>query len=241
MLEDALYTYDAGHYLCCSVPIPVQASILNTSPQTPLIGAILRTDTPVMQNIALRMESTRLIGQEGSEIAPGICAAAWTPDFALALENLLCLIEEPDLIPVLGKARLQELMVAILRGQAGPAMRHGYGPAMEINRAIAHLREHPSQDISVDELAQRCGMSRAAFHKKFKATTNDSPLQFLKALRLNQAAMLLRLGHNVSEAASGVGYQSPSQFSREFRRHFGASPCEWASQATESNDETSSM
>lgn len=148
MLEDALYTYDASHYLCCSVPIPVQASILSASPQTPLLGAILRTDTPVMQDIALRMESTRLIGQEGSEIAPGICAAAWTPDFALALENLLCLLEEPDLIPVLGKARLQELMVAILGGQAGPTMRHGYGPAMEINRAIAHLREHPSQDIS---------------------------------------------------------------------------------------------
>lgn len=92
----------------------------------------------------------------------------------------------------------------------------------------------------MDELAQRCGMSRAAFHKKFKATTSYSPLQFLKALRLNQAAMLLRLGHNVSEAATDVGYSSPSQFSREFRRHFGASPRDWANQAAEPGDETAS-
>jgi AraC-like DNA-binding protein len=90
------------------------------------------------------------------------------------------------------------------------------------------LREHVREPLTVEELAREAGMSRAVFHRKFKAATSLSPVQFIKAIRLNDAAALIASGMNVSEAAEEVGYGSASQFSREFSRKYGLPPREWA-------------
>lgn len=238
LLDEQVYTYDSKHYLCCSIPMPIQAAISQASPKKPLLGVLLRTDTPIMRDTCLRMESSNVLPPRDQGARPGLCLASWTPEFTFALGRLLELLEKPGLIPALGEGRLRELMVAILLGDAGPSMRQSYGASLDIAQAIVHLREHPAQDVSVEELARRCGMSRAAFHKKFKETTSYSPIQFIKALRLNEAAMMLSLGHSAGQAASQVGYASPSQFSREFRRHFGQSPKEWAVSNRSAPDET---
>lgn len=238
IVDQSLYTYDSQHYLCCSVPIPIQAAVLDASESEPLLGVLLDTDTPQMRESTLRMEATELLAPSNESESFGLAVASWTPKFSEALARLLDLLDTPALIPVLAHGRLRELMVSILLGEAGPQMRQSHGASLEIGRAIAHLRENPSQEISIEELASRCGLSRAAFHRKFKATTGSSPLQFIKALRLNEAAMMLSIGHNAGQAASKVGYASASQFSREFRRHFGKSPREWAAQSRSSQDET---
>lgn len=116
LIDDQVYTYDAKHYLCCSVPMPVQAAITQASPKKPLLGVLLRTDTPTMRDTCLRMESSNALPRSIDGARHGLCVAAWSPEFTLALGRLLQLLEQPNLMPVLGESRLREFMVAILQG-----------------------------------------------------------------------------------------------------------------------------
>ena len=100
---------------------------------------------------------------------------------------------------------------------------------MKIARAIAYLSSRREETVSIEEMAAQVGMSRAVFHRKFKQATTMSPIQFVKSMRLNSAAMKIAGGMNVNEAALGVGYVSSSQFSREFKRMYGQSPKHWIS------------
>ena len=93
------------------------------------------------------------------------------------------------------------------------------------------MRNNLGRPLAVEDLADRAGMSRAAFDRHFRAATSMSPLKYLKALRLNDAAMLIANGTTITDASTRVGYTSPSQFSREFKRHFGATPRAWAGAA----------
>ena len=97
----------------------------------------------------------------------------------------------------------------------------------KISRALTFLRTNLYEAISIDELAKQAGMSRAAFHRKFKEVTTYSPIQFIKLHRLNDASRLIVSGSTVSEAAYRVGYSSQSQFTRDFQRYFGQSPRQW--------------
>jgi AraC-like DNA-binding protein len=108
------------------------------------------------------------------------------------------------------------------------------GGAHGISRVVTYVRENLGQPLTVDDLARRAGMSRAVFHRHFKAATSYSPLQFIKALRLNHAAMQMAGGEAVSQTADAVGYASASQFSHEFRRQFGTSPKQWTRTAAAS-------
>lgn len=104
-----------------------------------------------------------------------------------------------------------------------------YGIGNEISRSIVYLSAHLDQTVTIDDMAEQVGMSRAVFHRKFKQATTISPIQFAKSMRLNNAAMKMATGLNVNEAALEVGYVSSSQFSREFKRMYGLSPKQWRS------------
>lgn len=123
---------------------------------------------------------------------------------------------------------MKELIFAILRGPAGSSLHRALGARQDIARAIAFLNTHFQETFSIDDLAREAGMSRASFHRKFKEATALSPIQFVKSLRLNRAAMLLPRGGDVGEIAHEVGYSSVSQFTREFSRLYGSSPKRWA-------------
>ncbi len=110
-------------------------------------------------------------------------------------------------------------------------VRRTFGASRDLGRAFAYLHEHLREPISIDDLARAAGMSKPVFHRRFKAVTTLSPLQFMKAIRLNNAAALIAGGMNVAEAANHVGYGSASQFSREFSRQYGMSPRRWANDA----------
>ena len=154
--------------------------------------------------------------------------------FDVALANLLELLDDPPAAQVLGAGRLREVLFAVLRGEAGDRLRSDFGGAPALATTLAHLHAHITEDFSIDTLARRAGMSRAVFDRHFKAATLLSPLQYIKALRLNEASMLIMRGESVGDAATAVGYHNSSQFSREFRRKFGTSPREWAGIAARS-------
>ena len=108
--------------------------------------------------------------------------------------------------------------------EAGAAARLAFGVGNEIARAIEYLSARLNAQVAIDDMASHVGMSRAVFHRRFKEATTMSPIQFLKAMRLNNAAMRIAEGKTVNEAAWDVGYASASQFSREFKRLYGQSP-----------------
>ncbi|ERS11482.1 hypothetical protein Q673_10960 [Marinobacter sp. EN3] len=125
-------------------------------------------------------------------------------------------------------SRLHEFYYELLKGEAGHSFRNAFGVGNEIARSIEFLSSNLDKTVTIEDLADQAGMSRAVFHRKFKQATNMSPIQFLKSMRLNKAAMKIAEGQNVSVAAMDVGYLSSSQFSREFKRLYGLSPKQWS-------------
>ena len=129
---------------------------------------------------------------------------------------------------MLGQGRLRELYYAVLMGEAGAAARRAFGVGNEIARTIDYVSTHLNEQVTIDDMADHVGMSRAVFHRRFKDATTMSPIQFIKSMRLNNAAMKIAEGNTVSEAAWDVGYHSSSQFSREFKRLYGQTPRQWS-------------
>lgn len=129
---------------------------------------------------------------------------------------------------VLGDGLLREVYDALVKGEAGPTASRAFGVGNEIARVIEHVSAHLDESITIDDMAAHVGMSRAVFHRKFKQATTMSPIQFIKGIRLNNAAMRMAGGMSVNEAAMEVGYASPTQFSREFKRMYGQSPKQWS-------------
>lgn len=164
----------------------------------------------------------------GRGAGPGFDTAKRDAAFDAALTNLLALLDDPPAAKVLGAGRLREVPFAVLRGESGGRLRDAFGRAPALAATLEFVRAHIDESFSIDALAQRAGMSRAVFDRQFKQATSESPLQYIKSLRLNEASMRIARGERVGEAATAVGYHNPSQFSREFRRKFGASPREWA-------------
>ena len=229
ILDGDRYIYDNSQYMCCTVSLPVEAGTPEASPEEPLLGVYISLDTQVMTELAIEMESvTGGIKQPKSSSQPqGLSLANWDDNFADALLRLLQLDGSMD-ASILGESRLRELYYAVLKGDAGISARRAFGIGNEIARSIEYLSLNLGKNVTIDELASLVGMSRAVFHRKFKQATRMSPIQFMKSMRLNHAAMRIAAGMNVSEAAMKVGYVSSSQFSREFKRMYGTSPKQWS-------------
>lgn len=227
------YTYDAEHYLCATMPLPVEAEVPHATPTEPVLGLLLDLETREVVETLVAYEAAARPLCAGTADAPpsGLAVIPVDDAFASAVARLLDLLEDPVALRVLAGSRLRELLFLLIDGKAGPLVRGTLGGGHELMRALTYVREHLGEPISIDELARRAGMSRAVFYRRFKAATCMSPLQFIKAMRLSHAAMQIVAGRTVSEAARCVGYRSASQFSREFRRHFGASPKQWARRA----------
>lgn len=230
VLDGHRFIYDDSKYLCCPMSMPVKAGTPNASIDDPLYGVFISLNQRVMAGLTLEMENVGdpLPMVKGDLRARGIRLAEWDEGFTDALLRLLQLGANPTDAAVLGDARLRELYYAILQGEAGLFARQAFGAGNAIARSIAHVSSHLDTPISIDDMAARAGMSRAVFHRKFKQVTTMAPIQFVKSMRLNNAAMKIAAGMTVNEAAIDVGYVSPSQFSREFKRIYGQSPRQWS-------------
>ena len=231
ILDGRRYVYGSDRYLCCPLPMPIEAGTPRASPEEPLLGVQVMLEARVMTDLVLAMERAGGL-PEGDTPAPGLALARWDDAFADALLSLVRLSHRSADAAVLGEGRVRELCYAVLSGEAGAAARRAYGVGNGIARAIEHLAARLDEPVTVDDLAARARMSRAVFHRQFKEATTQSPIQFAKAMRLNEAAMRIAAGTTVSEAAMDVGYASASQFSREFKRMYGHSPRAWRGSQT---------
>ena len=229
ILDGKTYVYDSSQYMCCAMSMPVEAGTPTASPDNPLLGVYISLDTRVMTELAIGMESAAgaIRKPRGGPLPQGFALARWDDAFTEALLRLLQLGDNPADTAVLGKGRLREVYYAILKGDAGDSARRAFGVGNEIARAIEFLSSRLDETVTIEDMSAQVGMSRAVFHRKFKQATTMSPIQFVKSMRLNSAAMKIAGGLNVNEAATEVGYVSSSQFSREFKRMFGQSPRQW--------------
>lgn len=225
-LGEAVFQYDPDHYLLMTVPLPFECETL-ASPEQPLVGLSIGIDPQVLQTLLLD------IGDDDSVIRPctgscGVNSVALTSEILCAVERLLDAMANPRDANVLGPMIVREILYHILCGESGAALqalvnRHTH--FSQIAKALRRIENHYADNLSVEQLATEVNMSVSAFHHNFKAVTNTSPLQYLKSYRLHKARlMMLNDGLRAGTAAVRVGYESASQFSREFKRYFGATP-----------------
>ncbi|WP_026958870.1 AraC family transcriptional regulator [Aliagarivorans taiwanensis] len=229
ILDGKRYHYDSSQYLCCPMSMPVEAGTPEASPDNPLLGVYITLDPKLMTDLALEMEraNTSLRPPQHGMHPEGLTLARWDERFTDALLRLLQLSGNATDSAILGEGRLRELYYAILKGDAGHAARRAFGVGNQIARSIELLSSRLGEVVTIEEMAAQVGMSRAVFHRKFKQATSMSPIQFVKSMRLNNAAMKIAGGTPVNVAAMEVGYVSSSQFSREFKRMYGQSPKQW--------------
>lgn len=230
VLEGARYVYDTSQYLCCPMSMPVKAGTPSASAQTPLYGVYISLNPRIMSELAVEMANVGGVSPmtNGGPLSQAIRLARWDAGFSDALLRLLQLMPDETDMAVLGDARLREVYYAILKGEAGHFARQAFGVGNAIARSIAYVSGNLQDPISIDDMATRAGLSRAVFHRKFKQATTMSPIQFVKSMRLNNAAVKIAEGTTVTQAALDVGYVSASQFSREFKRMYGQSPRQWS-------------
>ncbi|MEM7342116.1 MAG: AraC family transcriptional regulator [Actinomycetota bacterium] len=232
------HVYGPGRYLCTTMPTPVEAEIPRATPDEPVLGVLIDLEARPMAELMVqyRAVSSRALAPTLADRRAGPPAALtvvpWGETFWSALVRVLELLDEPRALDLLGHGRLRELHYALVEGPAGVEIRAALSaPTHEFGSVLTYMRANLDHPLAVEDLAARAGMSRAAFDRHFKATTGLSPLRYLKALRLNDAAMLIAGGTDIGVAAAKVGYRNPSQFTREFKRHFGATPRTWVSTA----------
>ncbi len=226
VFDGTRHIYDNRRYMCCPMSMPIQAGTPDASEQTPLYGVYITLNQSMMSDVALKLDTHG--GLRGPNTAiKGIGLAQWDDAFCDALSRLLRLCGKDGDIAVLAEGRLRELYYAILMGEAGQFARHSFGVGNTVARSIAHVATHLKDPMTIEDLAHRAGMSRAAFHRKFKQATTLSPIQYIKTMRLNSAAMKIAEGESIAKVAQDVGYLSASQFSREFKRLYGQAPKHW--------------
>ncbi len=231
-LHGRSFVYEAGQALCVTMSIPIEAEVPTATPQNPVLGLLVSLESRVAVETIVACQaaptSTPPVARvTGADNPSGLGVVRWDPAFSDALRRILALLGHPEEARILGPGRVRELIYAAIQGEAGALIRGHLSEGQEIAQIVGYVRDHLHESISVDDLARRVGMSRAVFDRRFKAVTTYAPLQFIKAMRLNNAALLLRQGATVSEAAYAVGYASASQFSREFSRQFHMPPRAW--------------
>ena len=232
VLDGEHHVYGSNKYLLCPMTLPIEAGTPLASEDNPLLGVMIALEPRMMRELTMEIEAAGGAVRKSRNGAPSALAlASWDGRFTQALLRLLDLLDNPVDLEVLGHGRLRELCYAVLLGEAGAAARRVFGVGNEIARTIDYFSTHLNDQITIDDMAGHAGMSRAVFHRRFKEATTMAPIQFVKSMRLNHAAMKIAEGKTVSEAAWAVGYQSASQFSREFKRMYGQSPRKWSNAA----------
>mgnify|MGYP003605782355 CR=1 FL=1 len=224
-LGEDTYVYDAEHYLITSIHLPATYQVLKASPAKPFLGLSLALD---LQEVSQLMANSPLPPPRSQQSGRGMGTGNVTPELLDAVHRLVALLEtEPD-IPILAPLIQREILYRLLTGELGPRLRQiavAGSQSRQIGRAIQWLKGNFTEPLHIERLASQAGMSVSTFHHHFRSMTALSPLQSQKQLRLQDARRLM-LAERLDAASAGfqVGYESPSQFSREYSRLFGAPP-----------------
>jgi AraC-like DNA-binding protein len=225
-LGDEVYRYGFGDYLVISIELPVLSQVTQASETTPLLGFGMAINPDRLKEVMGSANVAR--SATPPDDIRGVAVNKAAPDLLDASLRLLRLLDAPQDIPVLTPLIEGEILYRLLTGPFGPRLRQiaiTETPSNRIAAAIAWLKENFMRPLRIEELADRVGMSVSSLHHQFKAVTAMTPMHYQKQLRLHEARRLMLVELlDVGSAGYAVGYQSPSQFSREYTRLYGKSP-----------------
>jgi len=226
VVGDKVLEYAAGQYLVVPVDLPVVAKVIRASVDEPYLAVALALNPATIANLLLERSA-----RDGAAVdPPGLKVSECSTELLDAVARLLRLLDRPDDVAVLEPMLEREILWRLLAGEQGAMVRQiGLTDSRlsQISRAIRTIRAHYAEALRVEELAQVAAMSPSTFHRHFFAITAMSPLQYQKTIRLQEARVrLIADAKNVAAVGFDVGYDSPSQFSREYRRLFGVPPGE---------------
>ncbi|NYF21586.1 AraC-like DNA-binding protein [Xanthomonas sp. JAI131] len=219
------YRYAAGTYLLVALDLPVVSRITQASPEQPLLGLAMAIRPDRLRDL---LERIPLPAQASADCVRGVSVNTASAALLDATLRMLRLLEQPDDIAAMAPLIEQEILYRLLTGPCGPNLlriAQEDSPSNRIAKAIAWLRQHYAEPIRIEDLARQVNMSASSLHHHFNAVTSMTPLQYQKQLRLREARRLMVVERmDVGSAGYRVGYQSPSQFSREYSRLYGRSP-----------------
>ncbi len=223
-LGEHVFRYSPGRYGVVTYDLPATGRVVEATPDKPYLCVYLDFDPVVLGNLASRVPLP--LGASSPPVGKMVSDAGAT--LLDAVLRLLRLLDDPAALPVLGPLAEQEILYRLLAGPDGARMRYitsSQGRVALVGRAIAWIGKNFRERLSIERLAAEVGMSPSSLHEHFRAVTAMTPLQFQKQLRLQDArSLMLVQDMDVATAAFRVGYESPTQFSREYRRYFGESP-----------------
>lgn len=226
-LGERIHTYGPGQYLVASVDVPVTGHFVGASAQQPALGFGLLLRPALVAELLLQAPPG-VLGPAAPGAPPAIAVSDAPPELLDAVVRLLRLLDRPRDAPVLAPLVVREIVWLLLSGEQGATVRQlGLADSglAHVARAVHWIREHHAESFRVEDVARVAGMSVSALHRNFQAVTAMSPIRFQKQIRLQQARLLLATHpHDVTGVGRRVGYDSPSQFSREYRRQFGEPP-----------------
>lgn len=223
-LGDHVFRYAPGRYGVVTYDLPVIGRVVDATPDKPYLCMYLDFDPAMLADLASRVPpppgtAAPLIGKTVSDAGTALLDAVL---------RLLRLLNDAAALPVLGPLVEQEILYHLLAGPDGARMRHvtsSQGRVAQVGQAISWIGKNFREHFSIEQLAAEVGMSQSSLHEHFRVVTAMTPLQFQKQLRLQDARSLMLVENiDVATAAFRVGYESSTQFSREYRRHFGESP-----------------
>ncbi len=234
VLGDHVCHYDAANYLVVSLDLPVVGAIVDASQASPYLALSLRLDRTELASLLMQVEP-----KPAAPLRAGLDIAAMSTDLGDACLRLARLLDSPHDIAIVAPLVRREILYRLLTGPYGPTLQQiarGEGRIGQVQQAIAWIRTHYDQPLRIDDLAAQVALSPSSLHRHFKTATRQSPLQYQKQVRLQAAReRLMAEPADAAAVAYAVGYESASQFSREFKRLFGQPPAEaarrWREQA----------
>lgn len=239
-LADELYIYDALNFLVLSVHLPLQCKVTQASEERPYLALKLDVNNSVLSELVMTLQSSNSADallesndesseqRNDSKTDRGIFVSPMGSELQSCLIRLIASLDDQASIEIIAPMLIKEILFYVLRGQQGPQLREFVSQdrnAFRISSCTNYIQQNYTSAIDVNQLAAIAGMSVSSFHHYFKEVTNASPLQYIKSIRLHAAKKKIVLNSlSVSDAAFQVGYTSPSQFSREYKRFFGRAP-----------------
>jgi AraC-like DNA-binding protein len=224
-LGEDTFVYDPQHYLITSLHLPTVVQIIEASPERPYLGLRLLLD---QREISQLMVDSNLPQPRSQQSSRGMATGKANLALVTAFQRLIDLLDEEQDIPILAPVIQREIIYRLLVGDQGARLRQiatAGSQSHQIARAIDWLKVNFEKPLRVDDLAGKASMSTSTFHHHFRSMTALSPVQYQKQLRLREARRLMLMEHlDAATAAFQVGYESPSQFSREYSRTFGLPP-----------------
>lgn len=224
-VADHKFVYDTDNYLLLAVPLPFEVTT-EVGERDPMLGVSIRIDMPIVTELAAKMDLRPIDGEV--DLVATVRPCSLDVPMSDAVVRLLEVMRSSMDAQILGPGIVREIIYHVLSGPHGSAllsMLNKGGASAKVQAALEWIHREYAEPLNVPKMAETLGMSVSSFHHSFKNVTGTSPLQYLKAVRLHKARLHIKYdGLGAALAAAKVGYESPSQFSRDFKRFFGHAP-----------------